>query len=95
MAKVTLYGTFRRYVDAWTCEIDAPTVGAALNALTADNPRLRSAVFADSDADRHCAELRPYVRIVVNGRDVALGDCLGTALKAGDEVAVFSPIAGG
>jgi molybdopterin converting factor small subunit len=89
VAKISLYGTFRRHVDDWQREIDAPTVGDALRILTAGNPPLREAIFDGGGA------LREYVRIIVNGRDVALADCLETPLASSDAVAVFSPIAGG
>jgi molybdopterin converting factor small subunit len=89
VAKITLYGTFRRHVDDWQREIDAPTVGGALRTLTAGNPPLRGAIFDDGGG------LREYVRVIVNGRDVALAGCLETPLAPGDAVAVFSPIAGG
>jgi molybdopterin converting factor small subunit len=96
MAHVTLYGTFRRHVDNWRCEVDAPTVGDALRALTADNLALAEAIFDDGGTPgAECTALRQYVRVVVNGRDIALGDCLETPLGAADAVAVFSPIAGG
>lgn len=109
MATIKLYGTFRRHVDAWQVDIDAPTVGEALRALTGDNPALREAIFgSDTDvntganddvrpvmSEEDCETLRPFVRVIVNGRDTALGDCLDTPLRAGDEVSVFSPIAGG
>ncbi|MBN1287565.1 MAG: MoaD/ThiS family protein [Anaerolineae bacterium] len=99
MATIKLYGAFRRHVDkgAWQVEIAAPTVGEALRILTADNPALREAIFAPAggDAAANCTALRLHVRVIVNGRDTALGDCLDTPVKAGDDVGVFSPIAGG
>ncbi len=95
MAKVRLYGSFRRHVKDWQREIDAHTVGDALYALTENNPALYDALFVSIAPADGCEVLRPYVRVIVNGRDVALGDCLATPLKADDEVSVFSPIAGG
>ena len=92
MATIKLYGSFRRHVEDWRAEIDAPTVGEALRGLTADNDALRTALFGEGG---DCEALRPFVRVIVNGRDVALGDCLQTPLGAEDEVSVFSPIAGG
>ncbi|MCZ7543131.1 MAG: MoaD/ThiS family protein [Anaerolineae bacterium] len=95
MAQVRLYGSFRRHVDEWQREIDAPTVGDALRALTENNPALHDALFVSAVPDAGCEALRPFVRVIVNGRDAALGDCLATPLEARDEVSVFSPIAGG
>ncbi len=104
MAEVTLYGTFRRHVAERQVNIDAATLGALLHILTADNPALHDALFdpahgagapRPSDAEGDCPALRPYVRVLVDGHDVALGDCLDTVLEADAVVSIFSPIAGG
>ncbi len=39
--------------------------------------------------------LRPYVRILRNGRDVRNADGLETVMAEGDEIALFPPLAGG
>jgi MoaD family protein len=90
MARVTFYGTFRRHTDDWQQEVSAATVDEALRSLTADNPALHDELFGEDDAT-----LRPFVRVLVNGRDVELIADLQTPLEADDEVSVFSPVAGG
>ncbi|MDQ2073283.1 ubiquitin-like small modifier protein 1 [Haloarcula sp. NS06] len=40
-------------------------------------------------------ELREYLTILRNGRDIAHLDGLETALEDGDELSVFPPVAGG
>ena len=61
---------------------------AALAALRQENPALAEAIL---DGD----ELRLYVRVTVNGYDVALGKGLDTSLGEDDSIAIFPPLAGG
>ena len=88
MAHVKLFGLFRHYAGKREAEVPGGTVRAVLEALCADNTRLQEAVMAE-------AALRPYVRVVVNGHAIELAQGLETALAPGDEVAIFSPVAGG
>ena len=37
----------------------------------------------------------PYIRLMVNGRDIALLNRLKTELQEGDEILILPPIAGG
>jgi molybdopterin synthase sulfur carrier subunit len=39
--------------------------------------------------------LLPYLRLMVNGRDIAFLDGLDTELKEGDEVLILPPVSGG
>jgi molybdopterin synthase sulfur carrier subunit len=39
--------------------------------------------------------LLPYLRLMVNGRDIAFLDGLNTELKEGDEVLILPPVSGG
>ena len=38
---------------------------------------------------------RPYIRLMVNGRDIAFLNRLETVLKEGDEVLILPPVSGG
>ncbi|MCS7136484.1 MAG: ubiquitin-like small modifier protein 1 [Nitrososphaerota archaeon] len=40
-------------------------------------------------------KLAPYVKVLVNGRDIEYLSGMGTKLKDGDEVAIIPPVAGG
>jgi molybdopterin synthase sulfur carrier subunit len=39
--------------------------------------------------------LLPYLRLMVNGRDIAFLDGMNTLLKEGDEVLIMPPVSGG
>ena len=39
--------------------------------------------------------LRPYIRLMVNGRDIAFLQGMETVLRNGDEVLVLPPVSGG
>jgi len=39
--------------------------------------------------------LLPYLRLMVNGRDIAFLDGMNTLLKEGDEVLILPPVSGG
>jgi sulfur-carrier protein len=39
--------------------------------------------------------LRPYIRLMVNGRDIAFLEGMETVLRNGDEVLILPPVSGG
>ena len=40
-------------------------------------------------------KLRPYIRLMVNGRDIAFLNRMETVLQNGDEVLILPPVSGG
>ena len=88
MPHLKFFGSFGSYVSARQVSLAAGSVREALEQVWADNPKLRAAM---TDGET----LRPYVRILVNGRHVELAQDLDTPLRPEDEIAIFSPIAGG
>jgi sulfur-carrier protein len=88
MPRLKFFGSVRSYVSSREISLAAGSVRDALERLWADNPRLRAAIL-EGDG------LRGHVRVLVNGRPVELAQGLDTPLEPDDEVAIFSPMAGG
>ena len=65
------------------------TVGDLLNLLSARHPGLGAALFTPT------GEIRTYVNILKNGRNIHFSGGLATPLTDGDTVALFPPAAGG
>ena len=86
------FADFREIVGFREKEITLPegeTVGGLLKNLCKIYPGLQGKLF---DA---AAELKPYIIILKNGRNVASLQHLDTAIADRDVIAVFPPVAGG
>jgi molybdopterin synthase sulfur carrier subunit len=66
---------------------DGTTVGAALEELTEEYPGVE--LFDEE------GELREFLSVMKNGREVVYIDGLETGLEDGDTISVFPPVAGG
>lgn len=86
--KIKLFGGLRRFTDRREHPVAGNTIRDALAHLCEQNLPLRNAILEGET-------LRPHVRVMVNGRDSELAQGLDTAVKQGDEIAIFPPIAGG
>jgi molybdopterin synthase sulfur carrier subunit len=89
MPTITFTAALQRFLAAPSAEVEATTVGAALEAMFRSRPALRSYLLDDQGA------VRRHVAIYVNGaplRDrVTLADPLGPR----DQVYVFQALTGG
>ena len=86
------FADFREIIGVREKEISLPegeTVGGLLQSLCKVHPGLRGKLF---DA---AAELKSYIIILKNGRNVISLQHLDTAIADGDVIAVFPPVAGG
>lgn len=83
-----LFGGLRAKAGQAEFAVEAATVGEALAQLCANYVDLQDAIFDGG-------QLRPHVRVMVNGHDTELLDGLETPVREGDQIAVFPPIAGG
>ncbi len=100
MPVVKLYGNLRKLAPSMAgagrgdrkiahgIPIPGETVQAVIDGLCASSSELRAALL-DQGA------LRPYVRVIINGRDSELEQGLATPLHPQDQVSIFPPIAGG
>ncbi|OFW61271.1 MAG: hypothetical protein A2133_10750 [Actinobacteria bacterium RBG_16_64_13] len=68
-------------------ECEGRTVGDALAACVAGQPRLRTRIFREDGS--------VWVGIFVNGHNIRQGGGLDTPLRDGDEIRLLPPIAGG
>ncbi|MGQ0640396.1 MAG: MoaD/ThiS family protein [Gemmatimonadaceae bacterium] len=70
-------------------DIDAPTVGAAVQALTQRYPALAPRLIDDR------GEQYPFVAIYLNEDDIRLVGGFDATLRDGDELAIVPAVAGG
>ena len=70
-------------------QVDASTVQEILQKLDGLFPGLKAFILNES------SELRRYVNIFVNGKDIRSGDGIMTKLKEGDHVRIVPAVAGG
>ena len=88
MAVVKLFGNLRKQIDNPRLQISGATVGAVVDGLCEGKPALCEMLLEDG-----C--IRPHYKITINGHDIALADGLDTLVREDDQIAIFSPIAGG
>ena len=88
MATVKLFGNLRRYSDGSQLYISGASVSAIMEKLCDGNPTLCESLFENG-------ALRPHFKITLNGHDIFLADGLETSVGDDDQIAIFSPIAGG
>ncbi len=88
MPSVRLFANLRLLAGATQFEVPGETVQVVLENLCLEKDILRTHIFDGNS-------LRPYVRVMVNGRDIELGYGLSTALNPEDQVTIFPPITGG
>lgn len=88
--ELRFFANFREAVGqkeiGWEVD-EGATVGSVLNEVEAEYPEVD--IFNDD------AEIREFLSIMKNGRDVTYIDGVDTALAADDTVSVFPPVAGG
>jgi molybdopterin synthase sulfur carrier subunit len=70
-------------------ELDAGTVGEALQRLLEQYPLLRFHLYDDAE------KLRPHVLIYYNEQNIAWLESLDLPLRAGDELTVLQNVSGG
>lgn len=70
-------------------EVEAATVGQAMDTLTADHPKLRGHLFNDTDT------LRSFVNLYVNEEDIRYLEKSETKLQDGDVITIVPAVAGG
>jgi molybdopterin synthase sulfur carrier subunit len=92
--KITLrtFADFRNVIGATERELslaEGETVGGMLRGLCKAHPCLETMLFDTS------GEIKPYIIVLKNGRNVISLQQLGTTIDEGDVIALFPPVAGG
>ncbi|MGA2884381.1 MAG: ubiquitin-like small modifier protein 1 [Halobacteriota archaeon] len=89
LVNVRLFANLREIVGNPHLTVEAGTIREVLTTLQAEYPALR-AMLCDDDG-----EVRSYITILVNGKNIREIEALATLLSDGDEVAIFPPVSGG
>ena len=89
MPEVRLDAMLREFASRRTLATEAPTVGALLDELEGQFPRLRHKLRDETGA------VRPFVRIFVDGEDISRSPGVGTSLSGVRSVEILHSIAGG
>jgi molybdopterin converting factor small subunit len=88
MATVKLYGILRTYTNAPQLQIPGGSIRSVVLKLCEGNTALCNAMLEGGN-------IRPHFKITLNGRDIQLTSGLDTLVGENDQIAFFSPIAGG
>ncbi|HBX71289.1 MAG TPA: hypothetical protein DEH25_18415 [Chloroflexi bacterium] len=88
MAAVKLFGNLRSRVNASHLQISGASIRAVVENLCGAYPSLGETLLEDG-------QIRPHFKITINGHDIQLAQGLDTGVDEQDQIAIFSPIAGG
>jgi sulfur-carrier protein len=88
LVSVRLFANLREIVGQPRVVLEANTIREVLTALRSEHPALQPLLCEDG-------EVRPYITILVNGKNIRDMEALATILSDGDEVAIFPPVSGG
>jgi molybdopterin converting factor small subunit len=89
MATVVFTPNLRRHVECPTEEAAGATVRAVLDAVFANNPRLRTYVLDDQGALRH------HMNVFIDGEQIADRDRLSDPVRPASEIYVMQALSGG
>jgi len=89
MPTVVFTSALRRFLEAPSAEVEGATVGAALEAVFAVRPALRSYVLDDQGA------VRRHVAVYVDGQPIKDRLKLGDPVGPREEICVFQALSGG
>ena len=89
MPKVQFTPHLQRFVDCPPSEVTGDTVRSVLEAVFAQNPRLRGYILDDQN------RLRRHVVVFVNGEPVHDREQLSDAVQASSEIFVMQALSGG
>lgn len=89
--ELRFFANFRSVVGQkelqWEVDGESTTIGDVLHDLEAEYPDLE---FFEADG-----ELREFISVLKNGRDIQDHDGVATEVTAEDRISIFPPVAGG
>jgi molybdopterin synthase sulfur carrier subunit len=88
LVSVRLFANLREIVGNPRLVFEASTIREVLATLRSEHPALQPLLCEDG-------EVRPYITILINGKNIRDMEALATSLSDGDEVAIFPPVSGG
>jgi molybdopterin synthase sulfur carrier subunit len=89
VATVVFTANLKRHVECPTERVEGTTVRAVLDAVFANNARLRGYVLDDQGA------LRPHMSVFVDGQQIVDRDHLSDPVRPASEVYVMQALSGG
>jgi molybdopterin synthase sulfur carrier subunit len=89
MTSVRLDGMLREFAPGLDLIVEASTFASLLDDLEGRYPRLRGKIRDESGA------VRRFVKVFVNGEELARGQQLGARLETTDHVEILHSISGG
>lgn len=92
--KVRTILTLKTIMGSGEMELSFPE-GSTLGQLISSLVNRCGVELADYLYEPHSKSLRPYIRLMVNGRDIAFLNRMETVLQSGDEVLILPPVSGG
>ena len=88
LVNVRLFANLREIVGNPRLVLEASTIREVLTTLRSMHPALQPLLCEDG-------EVRPYITILINGKNIRDMEGLATTLSDRDEVAIFPPVSGG
>lgn len=88
MATVKLFGNFRHLINASQLQILGESVLDVVENLCTENSSLCDKLLEE-------VQIHSHFKITLNGHDISLAEGMNTSVKDDDQLAIFSPIAGG
>jgi molybdopterin synthase sulfur carrier subunit len=89
LVNVRLFANLREIVGNPRLVLEASTIQEVLAILQSEHPELQPVLCDEA------GEVRSYITILVNGKNIREMGMLATILSDGDEVAIFPPVSGG
>lgn len=86
--RVKLFANFREFTKTKELEMEGSTVKDVLLTLCLKYPGLEDMLFKNEN-------LRPYINVFLNGRNIVESGGVEMPLKPDDEIAIFPPVSGG